>query len=94
MVSANISRWTCCLLDLMRLTRSSLLIAEVEALLTICDAVDPFLKVAPTGPDGARHGGQRGDSEDEDDEEASRRTRRGKIQRADLGSYGDDELDL
>lgn len=67
---------------------------DVEALLTLCDAIDPFLKVAPTQEV------RRRESDDEDDEDSEAEGRKGisqGIRRTmvhDDGDSDDDDLDM
>jgi hypothetical protein len=59
----------------------------VEALLILCDAVDPFLKVAPTAPI------RQGNEDDDSDSETDTRRRNGGIRRT-LGRDNDSDEDL
>lgn len=59
----------------------------MEALLILCDAIDPFLKVAPTQQ--ARRG-----SDDEDSETEGRSGRSQGIRRTVVQDDSDDDLDM
>lgn len=59
----------------------------MEALLILCDAIDPFLKVAPTQQ--VRRG-----SDDEDSETEARKGRSQGIRRTMVQDDSDDDLDM
>lgn len=80
----------------------SFFLSDVEALLVMCDAIDPLLKVAPTVEEGRRQDDEDDDSDSDGGYGRRNGMRRGGIRRT-LGSNGngntnyndsDDELDL